>query len=50
MHKEYAPDAIEEFVKAKKQEKSAIKGVWKLLGVLALLLIIYVVLLYTGLI
>lgn len=50
MHKEYKPDAIEEFVKAKKQEKSAIRGIWKLLGVLALLLIIYVVLLYTGLI
>lgn len=50
MHKEYTPDAIEEFVKAKKQEKSAIKGVWKLLGVLSLLLIIYLVLLYTGLI
>lgn len=50
MHKEYTPDAIEEFVKAKKQEKSAIKGVWKLLGVLSLLLIIYLILLYTGLI
>lgn len=50
MHKEYTPDAIEEFVKAKKQEKSAIKGIWKLLGVLSLLLIIYLVLLYTGLI
>lgn len=50
MHKEYTPDAIEEFVKAKKQEKSAIKGIWKLLGVLSLLLIIYLILLYTGLI
>ena len=49
MHKEYTPDAIEEFVKAKKQEKSAIKGIWKLLGVLSLLLIIYLILLYTGL-
>lgn len=26
MHKEYTPDAIEEFVKAKKQEKSSHKG------------------------
>ena len=50
MHKESTPDAIEEFVKAKKQEKSAIKGIWKLLGVLSLLLIIYLILLYTGLI
>ena len=50
MHKEYTPDAIEEFVKAKKQKKSAIKGIWKLLGVLSLLLIIYLILLYTGLI
>lgn len=49
MHNQYQPDAIQEFVKAKKEQKSAMKKIWMLLGAIIVVLVIYLLLFAAGL-
>lgn len=49
MHNQYQPDAIQEFVKAKKEQKSAMKKIWMLLGAIIVVLVVYLLLFAAGL-